>query len=431
MSRTAAEAPAQDPHAQWSLPPEADRTLPGVARWFDDRRKRDQQTEAEALHALDNAQHGHVVDVPLAGVDWPYGEPIDLRDIQRILEERPVRASEWQLYAVPDPPGTILRIRAGENASQFARDLTRLCRRRENENRAGARTQPWGALCARYSARRVGARWMSAYSRAGLTPSAPPDAIAMGLAAYGSAIALSCASAKRSALPGEAKFDLTLDPELHERSASGRRALDALAAMLSAHDTGQGQAHRTPRYWLLSPYDAEEEHPDHQQRARPRERWTIAGAGDSSEKQTVETRVARVLSALPHPHESAPEPALLATIKENDAYLCRLGLGAGATLARLDPDASAEEAARAFASQHGLTCGADTRIRRFAQNMLPQREPDPFARREAATMRLALARLATIPGDPCQAHGLLGALNVWPFNQDRPPSGETPPNASA
>ena len=97
-----------DPHAPL---PGIDREFPGVMRWFELRRRANQTREHAALEAFTSLEPGLVSDIPIAGADWPYGQPVDVDLLHRLAAEHRIGAVDFRVNAIPDPPGTVLRLR--------------------------------------------------------------------------------------------------------------------------------------------------------------------------------------------------------------------------------------------------------------------------------------------------------------------------------
>ena len=372
---------------RWEDELDTEDVFPGVAQWFEDRRERDREREEEALEALRSADPTTATDVPIAGADWPYGLPVERSRLDRLRREMKIAEADWHLYAVPDPPGTILRIRTGKGSAnhQFASAIAAACRDEESRSREERRSHPHAARCARYSARVMGTVWMAAYAPQGLVPSAPPDAIAMGLASYASALVLCLPTSDRRAGPGDPEHDLYLPIDVDERGDTGRAMLTRIAELVRA-SREQGEVLE-----LWNPYGPEREDPEWPEPETPG--WRIVGfdaRSDPHVRNRIEEEVARIMDT-----ESKQLRHSTAPTQEGSAYACRIGLGLGSTLSRAATLASGEELARAAATEHGLTCGWDSRIVRFGTELAA----DPFE--VGVDLVLALDRLAAIEGDPC------------------------------
>ena len=384
-TRRTAGLSTDDP--QWEEELDTESVFPGVAKWFEDRRERDREREDKALEALRTADPTTATDVPIAGADWPYGLPIERSKLDRLRRAMKIAEADWHLYAVPDPPGTILRIRTGTGDAnyRFAAEIAAACRDEESKSREERRSHPHAARCARYSARVMGTVWMAAYAPQGLVPSAPPDAIAMGLASYASALVLSLPTSDRRAGPGDPEHDLYLPIDADERGDMGRAMLTRIARVV------RSSRERGVALELWNPYGPEREDP-----AWPEpetQGWRIVGFDartDPRIRSWIEEEVTRIVDAGSEPIRQSAAPT-----QESSAYACRIGLGLGSTLSRAAILASGEELARAAATEHGLTCGWDNRIVRFGAELAA----DPFE--VGVDLVLALDRLAAIEGDPC------------------------------
>ena len=380
----------------WLEEEKAEAAWPGVTEWFTQRREADQEREKTALRVYSEAPHMTAVDIPVAGVDWPYGRPVDVDHLRRLEAEHGIGQDDYRLWATPDPPGTLLRIRMRDERrrelSQFARQLCEICRAAEDEARVNSRGQPFGAQCARFAARLTNTRWMSAYAPAGLTPVAPPDAVATALASYTASLVVSLPRYHPVTWPGDRKRDIVLPKEFDGRVARGRRCLDALMDILEpdgipAQLAVVGPAPPSSNTVPETMAEVQEVHL----------RWRVIGFGDDDgTREALKREIGRILQRTgPTGTEvEAPDPP---PKPDDEGYLARVGLGILNTLGSIAPQSPPDEAARLFSIEHGTTSGHDRRI--LMHSVHVDRRTDE----ESWDQRLALERLSHIQGDPCRA----------------------------
>ena len=385
---------------------EEDGLFPGVTEWFSQRRESDRRREEEAIRRIEDAEGGVAVDIPVSGADWPYGRALDVDALHREASARGLGEGDWTVLTTPDPPGTILRVRMRNDTEGrravlgFVRETCGHARDEENENRLVSHGHPFAAMCARLASRMTGTRWMSAYALAGMMPLAPPDAVATGMAGYATALALALPECDPAMLPGTRELDVVLEPVFDARTLQGRWALRKLEEVHrdAAPDGRWVLCGPTPPMARLAPESA----PRASEEAR---RWRVGGFESDNDprrraiganQREIAMEADRMAGGTEHP-DPPPSPS-------DASYLCRLGLGITRTLSQLDADASTEQVAGAAAAEHGLTCGHDWRVQRFAVRVATS------DRDHGHDLKLALARLAHITGDPCEARRTLGEV---------------------
>lgn len=370
--------PDIDPHAPV---PDARVEFPGVSRWFELRRRANQEREALALVAFEAMRRADACDVPLAGADWPYGQPVDVDVLHALSERHGVLDSQYRIYAIPDPPGTVLRVRRGEGdaALDFARALCASVRDREIAIRSERPAPPFAALCAHFAGRTMDVRWMGAFAPAGLARTAPPDSVAQAMAAFASSLVMDLPYFAADPMFGEPRLDVPLDTSFGSSTPAGRERLDAALDVVRQFD---------PRLALrVEPGPPDGHGPQ----------WHVCGF---SEQESGVDPVGRsqVLGAVNASVAPLPMPPQRAGPRRtDDRFLARVGHGTSTCLARAPHDASLEELALSLVAEHGLSCGHDARVQRYAAMLAAT------GHLAATDMLLALDRLGAIDGDPCRA----------------------------
>ena len=349
--------------------------FPGVSAWFWHRRRHAQAREQASLEALRKARPGLVIDVPVAGADWPFGAPVDVDRLERLAREHEFDLAELRIYTTPDPPGAVMRIRADANgrATTFAETLCRETRSEEEERRILC-SPPFAA----YAAQLCG-HWMGTYAPTGLVPTAPPDPLAAALATLATSLVT-----EDTEPPGDRSEDIVLGAvDYAYHTTVGRARLRELARRMRA--TGR---------------DIE--------LAAGREGWRIVGLGIEDQASTLRTDLMAEAALVVRdvPDTGLEEFHAPGEHEEFISFLGRLGLGILASLAGLPDDAGPAAVAAQIAGEHGLCAGLDGRVGAFAVAM---RDRHPL---DALDMTLAIDRLSAIDTDPCDAHAVREALDA-------------------
>ena len=385
---------------------ELEHTFPGVTAWFDLRREANLLREAEAMKALERAPSGTAVDVPIAGADWPYGEALDVDALETLSERTGADPQDWRIYTTPDPPGTLLRTRVHDHIHRrqldFARALTGYARDREERAKINATEGPFAAHCAKFASTVTSTRWMAAYSPSGLAPSAPPDAIATGLAAYVSALVAKLPRFHYSRWPGRREHDLLLPAAIDARTARGRWCLDHIIALV-ANNAADARTHWPIGPTALAP-PRDDQARGHPELSEPM-RWRIPGwdSPEQTRREEWNTEIHRIVTQS-NDQRTPPEQPDPGPNAKDETYLGRLGLGITWSLSRLAPNAAPDETAMALAAEHGLSVGHDARSLWWTAALRKH------SAQEANDCRLALERLRHIEGDPCAA---AHPLQLW------------------
>ena len=364
--------------------------FPGVTRWFELRRHANQSREHAALLAFVDLAPGLVSDIPIAGADWPYGQPVDVDFLLSASRSHSVPWRDFRVNAIPDPPGTVLRLRRShdDRSMQFARVICRASREREIEARSSSPAAPFSALCAHFASRNMRMRWMGAFAPAGLTRTAPPDSVAIMMAAYASSLVMDLPFFACDPSLGDSDLDLPLDTTHNVHTEAGRFRLDSVEDAIMDVD---------PRLGLRVDPGA----PDG---AGPE--WRVCGFGldgvDPYSRVDIQQLVIQSTASLTHD----PRSFVSSSRRSDDRFLARIGHGVSSCLARLSHDASLEEVALLFASEHGLACGHDRRVRRYAASFVQAVHP------ALDDLRLAVDRVAAIQDDPCRAFRISAAMEA-------------------
>ena len=373
--------------------PDIESEYPGVVRWFELRRNANREREVEALLAFRAMSEGDVADVPLAGADWPYGQPVEVAELDALARKHGMSEADYRVYAIPDPPGTVLRVRraGGDSAVAFVEAVCLRMREREAQARAGAESLPFAALCVHFAARvaRVGG-WMGGFAPAGLSRTAPPDALAVQLAAYVASLVMDLPAYQGHPHLGDPALDVVLDATHHMHSAPGRDRLDAVECAVMDVDPALG---------LRVAVDVAD--------GRLVPRWRVCGIGgaegvDTAARDDVVARAAEAVRALP-----ATLPITSVDRGATDLpFAARVGHGVASSRASMPHAVSFDELAVLYAAEHGLGAGFDRRVRWFAAQI--GAGDDVYA----MDVRLAVDRIASIEGDPCAAQRIRAALRA-------------------
>ena len=362
------------------------------------RRERNLRREGAEMDKLARAPSMTAIDVPLAGVDPPYGKPIQMDVLRRLDTAYGMEPGDYRIYETPDPPSTIVRIRMRERRRSeivgFMRDLTRHCREAEESARLSSDGVPQQAQYAGFGGRVMGRRGVAGDVEGGLSPIAPPDAVAIALAAWAAALVLQLPVMHPAGWPGRRDGDLLLPAQCDARTRNGRLALDEVDEVLrgrwgeeswrrligprpeSAMKVASGEAEEADRAWRVVGFDGPED---------PERAWMEGRAREIAQGYTGRT---------PGPEYPDPPPA-----PDDPAYLARVGLGSVNTLASVDTYESTSIAALTAAAEHGLAGGQDARMVAMAREI----DAAPLHHEDALDLRLGLERLAHIPEDPCRA----------------------------
>ena len=375
-----------DPHHPL---PDISVEFPGVTRWFELRRRANQDRERKALLAFAGMPVGLACDVPIAGADWPYGQPVDVDSLHEEAVRHSMSIESFRVYAIPDPPGTVLRVRRSSDPQSldFATAICRLSRESEMVSRSKAPAAPFAALCAHFAGRTMHMRWMGAFAPAGLTRTAPPDSVAQTMAAYASSLVMDLPYFASDLALGDPRFDLILDATYCASTVNGRARLDAAEAVVMDID---------PRLGLrVDPGPVGGDGPE----------WHICGFSAEVVSPALRGVVQDSLFQATSHVGADPNLVNLGPRRSDDRFLARIGHGVSACLARAPHDASFEEVVLLFAAEHGLACGHDRRVRRYAQMLAKH------GHSLVCDLRLALDRVAAIEGDPCRAHRIRAAMD--------------------
>ena len=373
--------------------PDIESEYPGVVRWFELRRNANRERELEALLALRAMPAGDVADVPLAGGDWPYGQPVEVGELDGLARKYAIPAEDYRVYAIPDPPGTVLRVRRSgdDRAPEFVEAVCVRMREREAQARAGAESLPFAALCVHFAARvaRVGG-WMGGFAPAGLSRTAPPDAVAVALAAHAASLVMDLPVYRAHPYLGDPALDVVLDATHHMQSVPGRARLDAVERAAMDVDPSLG---------LRVHVDAVD--------GRLVPRWRVCGMGGG---KGVDARVRDEVVALAGEAVRGMAVTLPTSsehrVRTDFRFATRVGHGVASAFACMPHDVSFDELAVLFAAEHGLGAGFDRRVRWFAAEIGVG--DDVYA----MDFRLALDRIASIDGDPCAAQRIRDAVRL-------------------
>ena len=187
---------------------------------------------------------------------------------------------------------------------------------------------------------------------------------------------------------GDPTLDLPLDTTHNAHTEAGRLRLDAVESAVMEYD---------PRLGLrVDPGPPDGVGPE----------WRVCGFGEDAVDPYVRADVQALMSgsvaALDHDRRSFDASSR----RGDDRFLARIGHGVSSCLARLPHDASFEEVTLLFASEHGLACGHDRRVRRYAASIVRAAHP------ALDDLRLAVDRVAAIAGDPCRAMRIRAAMDA-------------------
>ena len=371
--------------------PDIESEYPGVVRWFELRRNANRERELEALRAFRAMPEGDVADVPLAGGDWPYGQPVEVGELDGFARKYGIPAADYRVYAIPDPPGTVLRVRrsSDDRAAEFVEAVCVRMREHEVRARAGAESLPFVALCVHFAARvaREGG-WMGGFAPAGLSRTAPPDAVAVALAADAASLVMDLPVYQSHLYLGDPALDVVLDPTHHMHSGPGRARLDAVERAVMDMD---------PSLALRVHVDAVD--------GRLVPRWRVCGMGgpkgvDARVRDEVVAVAGEAVRGMAVMWPTSSEDR----VRTDPGFVTRVGHGVASARARLPHDVSLDELAVLFATEHGLAAGFDRRVRWFAAEV--GAGDDVYA----MDLRLAVDRIASIEGDPCEAQRIRDAM---------------------
>ena len=375
-----------DPADPYAPIPGIDEEFPGVIRWFELRRRASELRERTAMLVFERCPEGRVIDIPVAGADWPYGQPLEVKVLEEARERSGLQESEWRLFGIHEPPGMLVRIRKdGQGrAVAFIREVCRAAKHGEMLQREGGHGVPFAALCAHFAGRKMKVRWMGAFSPTGLMRTAPPDHVAWTMAGYTSSLVAALPAFAADPSLGDPLMDVVLDRTHTEQNEAGRERLDAVEEAVMALDPNLGLK-----------VDASPGSPQ----------WTICGIGHGGAPEDIREEAWREaqkavdgMAAVPM---AAPDP-----MQTQTHYQARIGHVLGATTAQLPLEASEEEVALHFASQHGLGLGHDRRVRRYAAAQMAGMGMDAW------DLSLAVQRVASIPSDPCRAWRIDAAMKA-------------------